>query len=492
MTEKISAERNFGKGVKTIKKGLASLEIYYIFAAFAILVYVLFADKAGIADNGDFNRILTPLWMDYPKDLTYNRLYFNFVNPEYAIIDAFPKIMPVYLNTHIVFVYIAKILNVVLYSKELFKTAFLSGVYILILLYALYLILKSVKSDNMLLNIINYTLVTIVLLDRGNVLYLGSLYAEPAAFVSFALAIGMLMYILRYEKATAFNVFVLFAALTLFLGAKVQYAPLSVLFLPFVFFLVRFTDEKKVRNFIRVGAAVMLIITYGIYLIQPSYLDEVTTFDSVFCGILVGDDNADKVALSELGTLEEFYVLAGKDGFESEYPIDINSEKFRNEFYDKVGKKEIVFYYLKHFDRFWAGLEKTAEVTFMNLPEYLGNRTEEFSLTRQAYEKFNLYDRFKKAVLPQNIFFVILYFTVYFAAELYSAIKTADKRKRIKNVFLMTLIAFCGIQFVLPTVGNGGIDIAKQLYMFNVIFDVLLLNAVCGVLLSKKFKFWRN
>lgn len=492
MTDKSCIGRAADKGFKTVRKTFTSLEVYYVAAALAIFVYVLFVEKAGIADNGDFNRILTPLFMDYPKDLTYNQLYFDFVNSEYAIINPFPSVIPIYLNTHILFVYIAKLLNVVLYSKELFKTAFLSGVYTVAFLYAFYLVLIALKSDKPWLNFINYTLALLVLTDRGNMLYFGSLYAEPAAFVSFVTAVGMFMYMLKYDKFTIFNISVLFASLTLFLGAKVQYAPLSLLFLPFIFFLIKYVKEKKAKNFIKLWATVMMVITLGIYLIQPMYLDEVTTFDSVFCGILVGDEEADKSALNELGISEEYYLLAGMDGFENEYPIDIYSEDFRAGFYDKVGKADIVFYYLKHFDRLWENLEKTAEVSFINLPEYLGNRTEDFSEVRQSYGKFKFYDSFKKAVLPRNIVFVMAFFVLYFAVELYFALKSEKSRRRIKNIFIMTLIAFCGIQFVLPTVGNGGIDIAKQLYMFNVIFDLLLLNAFCSLVLSKKIRFWRN
>lgn len=461
------------------KELFSNSEIYYIIIMLISLIYMLFIDRAGIADNGDFQRSLIPTFMDYLDNLTREQLYFDFVNTRYKIETALPIILPVYMNTHVLLLNIAKILNVIFYSRTVFELGFLTAVYIVIFLYGMYLVLRALRTKRLWVNILIGFAVTIVMLDRGNTLYFGSLYAEPAAFVSFVLAIGVFMNMLRFKRLTKYNVCMFFISLMFFMGAKVQYGLLSVLFIPLSVLMVRLADRKNIKRLIKLMTSVMIIVSIGVYLIQPPYLDEVTTFDSVFCGVLTGDENADKQALKELGLSEDYYVLAGMDGFLDEYPIDINSEEFRQGFYEKTGKADLVFYYLKHLDRLFKHLDNTARVSFTNLPEYLGNRTESFSMERCSYDKFNLYDIFKRAAVPKNLIFIITFYIAYFVISMYFAFKKNGTNFGLWNVFLAILIVFSGVQFALPTVGNGGIDISKQLYMFNVIFDVLLLN-LCG------------
>lgn len=462
-----------------VKELFLNSEIYYILIMFISLIYMLFIDRAGIADNGDFQRCLIPTLMDYPDGLTYEQLYFDFVNTKYKIETALPIILPVYMNTHVLLLNAAKILNVIFYSRTVFESGFLTLVYIAVFLYGMYLILRGLRTKRLWINILSGFAVTAVMLDRGNTLYFGSLYAEPAAFVSFALALGVFINMLRFKRFSKCNVCLFFISLMFFMGAKVQYGLLSVLFIPLSILMVKTTDKKNIKRLIKLMSSVMIIVSVGVYFIQPPYLDEVTTFDSVFCGALTGNENSDRQTLRELGLSEDYYVLAGMDGFLDEYPIDIGSEEFRQGFYEKIGKADLVVYYLKHIDRLFKHFDSTAKTAFTNLPEYLGNRTENFSNERRSYNKFRLYDSFKRAVVPKNLIFIITFYIAYFILTMYFSIGNRNKRFRLWNIFLATLIVFSGIQFVLPTVGNGGIDISKQLYMFNVIFDVLLLN-LCG------------
>lgn len=461
-----------------VKKILTSSETYFCLILAVVMGIVLFSpDIAGVADNGDFNRVLRPALMWYQEGLSEAQIYFNFVMEKYDMLTPLPLFIPTYLNTHLLVTVLAKTINAVFCSPEVFYIRVLGGVYCCLMLWASFLIMRGIKTKYLWLNILLFSLYVFVFGDSGHLLYFNSLFAEPTAFVFFLLAAGYLLRIVRAEEVRPRMAVLFFAALLLFLGAKVQYALMSVLFVPAAYYIAKRFRKRGQRRAVwfMLGAVVYVSIT--LYMIQPAYLDEVTTFDSVFCGI-ANDPATAGDRLEELGLPREYEVLAGMDGFQAAYPVDIDSSEFRENFYDKVGKGTLVKFYLTHFDLLWQQMERTGAEAYYNRPEYLGNRAESFSAERTHYTAFAGYQAVKNQIYPRNVWFILIFFLVYFVILAVGFIRGKDERRRLLMLFLMILIVFCGIQFVLPTVGNGGIDIAKQLYMFNVIFDFLLIYAV--------------
>ncbi len=469
----------FFNKIKTI---FTSSETYFCLLLAVLMGGVLFSPNiAGVADNGDFNRVLRPVMMWYQEGLSHAQTYFNYVMERYDILTPLPLIQPTYLNTHLLVVWLAKTVNVIFCSREIFYIRVLGGVYCCLMLWASWLIMRGIKTKRLWMNLLLFALYVFIFGDSGHLLYFNSLFAEPTAFVFFLLAAGYLLQMVRAEQVKLHMAVLFFAALLLFLGAKVQYALLSVLFIPVAYYIARQFTRRKEKLTVWVMLGVTVCASMTLYLIQPAYLDEVTTFDSVFCGI-ANDPATAGDRLEELGVPREYEVLAGMDGFQAEYPIDINSQEFRENFYDKVGKGTLVKFYLTHFDLLWEQMERTGKEVYYNRPEYLGNRAERYSAERTHYTALSGYQTVKNRLFPRNVWFILGFFLIYFGTLIAATVRGKDSRNRMMMTFLIILIVFCGVQFVLPTVGNGGIDIAKQLYMFNVIFDFLLIYAVyCGV-----------
>lgn len=461
-----------------VKKILTSSETYFCLMLAVLMGIVLFSPNiAGVADNGDFNRVLRPSLMWYKHGLSHAQTYFNYVMEQYDILVPLPLPIPTYLNTHLPVVMLAKTVNVLLFSREIFYIRVLGGVYCCLMLWASFLIMRGIKTKHLWLNILLFALYVFIFGDSGHLLYFNSLFAEPTAFVFFLLAVGYLLQIVRAEKVKLHMAVLFFTALLLFLGAKVQYALLSVLFVPVAYYIAREFRQKRERYAVWAMLATVVVTSMSLYLMQPAYLDEVTTFDSVFCGIAGNPETAGD-RLEELGLPREYEALAGMDGFQAEYPIDIHSQEFRENFYEKIGKGTLVKFYLTHFDLLWEQMERTGREAYYNRPEYLGNRAESFSAERTHYTAFSAYQSVKNQAFPRNVWFILSFFVIYFVVLVAGFFRNKDRRGRILRLFFMILIVFCGIQFVLPAVGNGGIDIAKQLYMFNVIFDFLLMYAI--------------
>jgi hypothetical protein len=219
----------------------------------------------------------------------------------------------------------------------------------------------------------------------------------------------------------------------------------------------------------------MISVNAIIYCIQPNGLDEQTTYNSVFLGI-INNKETDGKYLNELGLPPKFTVLAGTNVFQVELPIDIKSDEFRKEFYNKIGKSDILIFYMKHPDLLIKNMISTGELAFMNKPDYLGNKTKDFSEEKMSADFFSGYSIFKKWIIPHKFSFIFLFFMLYIIVAIYLFIRKKHITNKILCMYCICLIVFCSIQYILPTVGNGGHDTAKQLYMFNTVFDLLLFN----------------
>ncbi len=447
-----------------------SENIFCILTAAALVWILLVNPIAGVADNGDFARVLMPNFMTVTEDTSY----FDVLTEEYSIINPLPIIYPSYVDTHIFPVLAAKMLNVLTYSRQIFNIRYMSLVYIILFALAMRFVLRGFKTDKAYKNIILSALFVFMFANTSNTLYFGSLYAEPAAFVFFFAAAGCLRICTAAEQPSVNRYVAALVFAFLFFGSKMQYAPLAVLMIPVSVYAVRIFREYKARIIAVTAVGVAACLSF--YMFQPSYLDEVTTFDSVFCGIVTDEETAAEY-LDDLGLPREYAVLAGMDGFRDEYPIDIESEEFRENFYDKVGKGTIVKFYLTHPKKFLEMLQKTADVCYENQPTYLGNRTAAFSAEKQTYTAFRHYCDLKLKLFPKNFWVIALFFAAYFAWLIYR-FKKSGARGRLWLLFMMAAVVFAAIQYVLPTVGNGGADLSKQLYMFNVVLDFMLFYGI--------------
>lgn len=459
-------------GIKSFFTKVTKSENIFCLLTVIFLVWLLLVNPiAGIADNGDFNRALMPNYMTVPDDV----VYFDLVTEEYTIINPLPIIYPSYVNAHILPVMTAKMLNVLTYSREVFNIRFMSAVYIMLFAVAMCLILRGFKLKKLWQNVLLFSLFVFMFANSGNALYFGSLYAEPAAFVFFLAAAGCLRLCVKSDKPCfgMYIAFLVFAAL--FFGSKMQYAPLAVLLIPLSVYAVRIFRERKtaIITVTVVGCVACLMF----YICQPSYLDNVTTYNAVFRGIVTDEESAEY--LDELGLPKEYAALAGTGAFDDEHPIDIYSDEFNENFYEKMSKGKLVKFYLTHPLFFINTLEENAKSCYLNQPKYLGNRTASYSAEKVTFDGLQHYCDFKLKFFPKN-FWCIAAFLALYAAWLVFRFKRGSKGERLWTVFLMMLIVFATVQYVLPTVGDGGADLAKQLYMFNISLDFLLFCMICS------------
>lgn len=149
----------------------------------------------GMADNGDFERIITHAGLYQLPKLSYNDIYFNYIN-RYFIFGK--PLYNYYISSQTILVKIAMLVNKIIHPNAKFDITILGYIYILIFGLGIYFICKAIAKYNM-APWLRYLIVLLMLMmftDVGYTAYFNSFYGEPASYVFLFLTLGLLLNVL--------------------------------------------------------------------------------------------------------------------------------------------------------------------------------------------------------------------------------------------------------------------------------------------------------
>jgi hypothetical protein len=172
-------------------------------------------------------------------------------------------------------------------------------------------------------------------------------------------------------------------------------------------------------------------------------------------------------------------VEAGKHAFfEKEKYVKYvpHTEITQEEFYNKISNGKLVKFYLTHPIRFLQGMELTADSAFVT-STFLGKYPRSYSETPVSeFDRFTWWSSFREKVFPHHFAFIVsVYLLILFISIISYPNASAEQKNLI--ILLWSLMAIGMLQFPMPYVGNGEADTGKQLFLFNYIFDFLVVVA---------------
>ena len=471
------------------------LEIVVILIVAAFLVGVLMINPIiGVADNGDFERIMSTTGLKY-KTSDYNERYFNYVNREYFSTPPFVEGVG-YFSSQVILVLIAKLMSsIVLFNKGIFDIRFLGALYCCLFLLFIYLIAKYDKKPLPIINYIYIILTVIIFTDAGYIAYFNSLYGEALAFTSLLLTIAIAITLTKSKNPRTLTLISFYVATILLICAKIQYIPIGIVIAIFSLQFLKLRDDKKWKKIIISSIAIIFIVSMASYLSIPSVFRVCNKYQSVFYGVLK-DSKSPETDLEELGLKKEYASLAGTHYFLEEYPIDIKDVSFQEEINSKVSPFKIALFYLRHPVRYIQKLEVTANKAFSLITGF-GNYEKSYNETpKKEVSNFRIWNDFKVNVLPHSLLFVLIFFVSYMAILIiqYRRAEGVSEKIYFSTFLLIMLIGI--IQFIIPVICDGEADLSKHLFLFNVCFDIMFLYTVVwlieATLRALKGRNWRN
>lgn len=445
--------------------------ILSLLTAGIILFYVLMLRPIiGVADNGDFARIMNSTGLNYIPS-AFDERYFGFVNREYLVGIPIP-FGGGYFSTEILIVALAVFLSQMVFPSGIFDIRYLSFIYAIVFLTAIFLINLGIRKKWGMAGWLSAAVIIFVFADSAYISYFNSLYGEAVTLVFLLIMVGAGIYMAAEAKPKLWILIVFFTGAVFFAGAKVQNSPAGLLAALFGIRLFSLRKDALWKRTVLVSIAFIIGVSLLSYVTISKDIKTCNKYQTVFFGIL--KDSPDPAGdLRELGLNPEYKVLAGTNYFLKDYPIDIRAPEFKKEIYDKVNHLKIAGFYMKHPGRFLKKLD-TAAFNGFKLKQGFGNYEKYPGLGyKTTAEFFNTWSNFKLRLLPHTLLFAGVFFTVFILVLILEYLWNPDIQSRL-IVELLAFVSLTGIlQFIMPIIGDGEADLSKHLFLFNVCFDMM-------------------
>jgi hypothetical protein len=464
-------------------------EIVVALGGLGIILYLLFFGRfIGVADNGDFLRMMSTTGLNYyDANETYADRFFSFSHSRFAYENLFKGFYP---SSQILLILIPRLLGG-LFHGSFFDIRLLGAVYALLLLASSWLLVKHNARGSYLTGLLLGAGILFVFYDIGYLAYFNSLYGEPVSLVFMLLAFALGLRLTAMEKPTP-KVLTLFFIAVLFLTcSKIQNAPIGIAFALIFLRLSFLKGEGNWRKLALRFSVSIFLVSVILYVAAPKDLKHINLYQTVFFGILNQSPDV-RGDLRDLGLPERLEVLAGTNYFQNDTVIKQNDPSLGPDFYDRVSHKDVLFFYLKHPSRLIAGMEYAAGNSMSIRPYYLGNyeKTEHQPAGALSYS-YSTWSQFKNKHVPHTLGFLGIFYVVYFAVALFQYFRTREVRGRMAGELLM-LLGLIGIfSFLVPILGDGRADIGKHLFMFNVSFDMMVV-VMFGWVLHRLTRLWKR
>ena len=478
-------------------------------AAGAVIVFIIsfcvlyLGENVGLSDNGDFRRVLLMNNIEYRDSSNHYYLFkqdytmqledeSDFKN---AVISAWKTNdkEEIYTSPHFLIIKLSKVLNVIantVSDKPLtqYNIIYLALLYIFMLSVAAWVIFTFFADSKIRVQITVFVLFIFVFCDAGYLLYFNSFYGEPLQYTSLMMLIAFGMLI--YKRPSVPKVIGFFISLYFFAGSKLANIAYSLIVALLAGLIVFMRKDKLFRIGVILSAAICVFGMVSLYAQIPDWMSRDTTYQAVFLGI-TKSGNTPEADLKELGVDEKYALLSGTHAYmdSDEYPIDIRTKEFTADFYEKVGKADVAFFYLKHPVRLVGELCHAIENSAYIRPPVVGNSQ---TVPMQFTDKFSGWSKLRVMLRflyePWVIFISFLFITVYmiFMNVFYihnHKIESPDRMYMICAIDILILGLW--INLALPILCNGEADIAKHMFLFTNCVDILFVIGVTALVQCK-------
>lgn len=453
-----------------------------ILLAAALARQVFFAPVTGLADNGDFNRIMADFGIRHITELALEP-YVGYFHRTYLIEDP-PSQKIAFLTSEKLFVQAGVWINSLISPKNLLDIRSIGGLHVLAYWIAGTLLLYCFRKGKLLVQLTLSFLLVVILSDVGYVQYFNSFYSEPASIIGMLLLAGLTVYLVLYNPRGPIKTLLLVVyplVVVLLVTSKPQNAPIGFLLAIWVaWFLSSEIPGNRARLLISgtAGLALFVISIYQLSAGVSTNIAKINQYNSVFMGVLkVSTDPVRDLRELKIAYPKKFAMLAGVDWWSVRTTEYIKQNpKLANQL-STFSYKEISLYYLKHPLRFYQ-LSKLAcrsayETRFANV----GNFEVSTGVPpNTSSNRFNTWSVIKRNFIPRQF----LFYGSFFIANIVSmalAWQQLQTQKRLRRLpeFHLLLILLANIEFFTSILGEGLADIMKHLLLFNLTWDLCLL-----------------
>lgn len=440
--------------------------------------YALFAPPMlGLADNGDFGRIMLPNGLRHERQRDSND-YFGYFNYSFDKLQYYNEVKGD-KSTHSTIIKVAMGLDDLFTRDEKFDIRFLAIISLAVLAFGVYWLVEVVEKmlDN---KAFRYSVALVAVLifgDIGYTVYFNSFFGESVAYPFFLLSIASLLKFSVDKGAKMRYVAVFLISSLIFIGSKSQYSLNGILcfFILVSVLLLKIPNWKKVLTVI-LGAGLLAFSLLMYFEIDKSiYL--INKYHTITRGVMLFEPDAQKIA-KKVGLDEQFSLLAGTIYFDKTPIIAPKDEILLDNFYSKYDVFSIALYYFTNPSAFSKIMMFGLKNSFAIRPEVLGNYLRVSG--RRWGERtnfFSLWSYIKENLVPNSAEFVYFFLIICLSMVINRLIRYRNAgapQLAYYSEIVMLYVFLTGFsQVLISFIGAGDTDLKKHLFLTTVTWDIL-------------------
>jgi hypothetical protein len=447
----------------------AGVEVLLLaYMAFALVWQLVVPPIVGLADNGDFGRILGPLGLRFTVE-NREEIFWNHVHRTYRLTE--PYWHPGYYSTETAFAWVALAVSKWTSRAGTFDIRLLGSLHAGILLVAIRLAQRPGRCLPPILRVLTSALVALVFTDVAYVASFNSFYSQTAALLAFLVVIASFLR-LAMDPCSARAEAIYWLAATAFVLAKPQESVQAPILAALGVVMSFRPGTKRPQRIRALACAVLLCVLAAVYFrAAPRLWTGIALYFAVFNELLLQSPDAAADA-RELGIPEDWLAYAGTNpwGRTSVY----QSAEFQEDFRARVSHFEVVGFYARHPGRFWALIERSSARAFDMRESYLGNFEPHLGPRRLA-TAFAAWSTAKASVGKERewLLLVLLLFNTALAAFLVA--RPGYPVARSLGFGLVALLAMGGIELLVPILAESGPHLVRHWFCFHAMVDVAVI-----------------
>ncbi|SHJ86522.1 glycan biosynthesis hexose transferase WsfD [Paramaledivibacter caminithermalis] len=458
---------------KYIKPSTFAVILLFIIGGYALF----FEPLIGLADNGDFFRIMAPNDLKHEEDRDVN--VFGYFTNKYDKLQYYNGLKGKIKSTQNIIIQIAIKIDDFFTKDEKFDIRFQAIICLIILGISLYWMVEIVlrMTDSEKLKYFLAIIAVIIFGDIGYIAYFNSFYGESIAYPFYILSIASILKFSSSEHSRIRYLVIYFIASFIFMGSKNQFAVngilSSILLVSLIFFKIK--NYKKVL--VLVLSVFFLISTALMYIVIDENIYLINKYHMITRGVMLFEPDVEKVT-KEVGLNRQYSLLAETIYFDRTPIIHPKDDLLLKDFYSKYNLASVVIYYFKKPDAFMKIMKLGWKNSFTIRPEVLGNFKR--SAGREFGEKakfFSLWSHFKDNNIPHNSGLVLIFLVICLSAGINRVLKyKGNKYPQITyyREAIMIYVFLTGFsQILVSLIGAGDTDLKKHLFMTTVTLDIL-------------------
>ncbi|NFR87901.1 hypothetical protein FDE85_14235 [Clostridium botulinum] len=470
---------------------------YPLLASFLVLIIgslTLFIHPIiGMADNGDFYRVINKSGA-YHLNKNSNDIFLGYFIKDYGIYKYNNDYANILISTQSIFVKSAIFLDRLFTKDYVLDIRFMSVMFLIIEAIGVYFFIKALinKVDNSKYKLIITLLTILIFCDTGYLAYYNSFYGESVNICCFLMSIGLLIYMIEFDKFTWYNLIAFGISSFLFFGSKQQLAPVGIL-LSFIFIIIGvYTTNKPLTKILTYILAIIFIISSMVfYKSITGDFKYINIYHSMNRGILLNEDDPDSI-LEDFNISTQYSLLQETDFFEEIKLLDPYEEKLIDDYYEKFSLGKILEYYITHPKAFIKVLKISFNNGYSIRPKVIGNyeQSEHKGFGAKSYF-FATWSTFKEKFIPKNMLFTVATIVIYLylsTSRFLKAIKNNNKKIQLKEITYFYVFLVGISQIIISVIGAGDADLSKHVFMYNMAFDLIFIYIISLIFENKTIK----